>query len=171
MTRRFIVTVIASLFVSTSIFISTPAVAVPPDEQLKDPDLEAKAREISKGLRCLVCQNQSIDDSDADLAKDLRRIVRERLLAGDDEDAIEDYVVSRYGEFVLLKPRLNTSTLILWGSPFLFVLVGIGFAGFAFRRNVPLEELQDEDTIPLNCLLYTSPSPRDLSTSRMPSSA
>jgi len=111
------------------------AFAVPPDEQLSDPALEAKAREISKELRCLVCQNQSIDDSDAELAKDLRRIVRERLSAGDDEAAIKDYVVERYGEFVLLKPRLNSQTAILWGSPILLVLFGIGFAGYSLRRR------------------------------------
>jgi cytochrome c-type biogenesis protein CcmH len=111
------------------------AAAVPPDEQLKDAALEAKAREISKELRCLVCQNQSIDDSDAELAKDLRRVVRERLSAGDDEAAIKDFVVERYGEFVLLKPRLTAQTAILWGSPLLLVLLGIGFAGYTLRRQ------------------------------------
>ena len=136
--KRLITCFLAGLLVSTSAFAQAP------DERLKDPALEAKAREISKGLRCLVCQNQSIDDSDADLAKDLRRIVRERLLAGDDEAAIEDYLVSRYGEFVLLKPRLNTSTILLWGSPLLFVLMGVGFAGFAFRRRESLDTPQDK---------------------------
>ena len=111
------------------------ALAVPPDEQLSDPILEAEARRISKNLRCLVCQNQSIDDSDAELAKDLRRIVRERLKAGDDEAAINDYVVERYGEFVLLKPRLNAGTLLLWGSPIGFVIIGIGFAAYTLRRK------------------------------------
>lgn len=111
------------------------AFATPPDEQLSDPALEAKARKISKNLRCLVCQNQSIDDSDAELAKDLRRIVRERLKAGDDTAAIHDYVVDRYGEFVLLKPRLSASTVLLWGSPFIFVFLGVGFAGYRLRRK------------------------------------
>lgn len=123
------------------------ALAVPPDEQLSDPVLEAKAREISKQLRCLVCQNQSIDDSDAALAKDLRRIVRERLSAGDDEAAIKDFVVARYGEFVLLKPRLNAQTALLWGSPILLVLLGIGFAGYSLRRQ-PLG--LNDDTIKLD---------------------
>lgn len=141
--KRLATTILAALLLSTT------ALAVPPDEQLDDPALEAQAREISKGLRCLVCQNQSIDDSDADLAKDLRRIVRERLLAGDDEAAIEDYVVSRYGEFVLLKPRLSVNTLILWGSPILFILFGIGFAGMAFRRRETETITETNTAIPL----------------------
>ena len=141
--KRLVKTLLAGLLLSTTAF------AVPPDEQLDDPVLEAQAREISKGLRCLVCQNQSIDDSDADLAKDLRRIVRERLLAGDNEAAIEDYVVSRYGEFVLLKPRLSTSTALLWGSPLLFIIIGIGFAGMSFRRQGPDQGLQETVSIPL----------------------
>jgi cytochrome c-type biogenesis protein CcmH len=91
-----------------------PAQAVQPDEVLADSALEARARAISEGLRCLVCQNQSIDDSDAPLAKDLRLIVRERLKAGDSDQQIADYVVARYGEFVLLKPRLSQQTLLLW---------------------------------------------------------
>ena len=127
--RRAIITIIAANLLSNAAF------AVPPDEQLSDPMLEAKAREISKELRCLVCQNQSIDDSDAELAKDLRRIVRERLAAGDNEAEIKDYVVSRYGEFILLKPRLTMGTFILWGSPLLFVLIGMGFAGYTLRRK------------------------------------
>jgi cytochrome c-type biogenesis protein CcmH len=93
---------------------SLPAHAVQPDEVLADPALEARARAISEGLRCLVCQNQSIDDSDAPLAKDLRLIVRERLKAGDSDQEIAVYVVARYGEFVLLRPRLSQHTLLLW---------------------------------------------------------
>ena len=127
--KRFIITTLAASMLAHS------ALAVPPDEQLSDPILEAEARRISKNLRCLVCQNQSIDDSDAELAKDLRRIVRERLKAGDDEAAINDYVVERYGEFVLLKPRLNAGTLLLWGSPIGFVIIGIGFAAYTLRRK------------------------------------
>jgi len=125
----------ALLLLLSAAMLHHSAFAVPPDEQLSDPALEAKAREISKELRCLVCQNQSIDDSDAELAKDLRRVVRERLTAGDDEAAIKDFVVERYGEFVLLKPRLNAQTAILWGSPILLVLLGIGFAGYTLRRQ------------------------------------
>ncbi|MEP6342558.1 MAG: cytochrome c-type biogenesis protein [Maricaulaceae bacterium] len=152
MRRRSITTLLAGLLISSTVFLSTAAVAVPPDEQLQDPALEAKAREISKGLRCLVCQNQSIDDSDAELAKDLRRIVRERLLAGDNEATIEDYVVSRYGEFVLLNPRLNASTALLWGSPLLFVLAGLGFAVLTFRRKDAGADLQETITTPVKSM-------------------
>ncbi|OOG66912.1 Cytochrome c-type biogenesis protein CcmH [Ensifer sp. M14] len=101
-----------------------PAFAVNPDEVLPDPALEARARAISAELRCMVCQNQSIDDSNAELAKDLRVLVRERLANGDSDDAVIDYVVSRYGEFVLLKPRLETKTMILWGMPILLLFIG-----------------------------------------------
>ena len=127
--------------------LANTALATPPDEQLSDPALEAQAQQISKGLRCLVCQNQSIEDSDADLAKDLRRIVRERLEAGDDEAAIHDYVVERYGEFILLKPRLTAGTALLWASPFLFVLLGLGFAGYRLRRNTAGKEHRDPPAI------------------------
>ncbi|NLH79265.1 MAG: cytochrome c-type biogenesis protein CcmH [Phyllobacteriaceae bacterium] len=94
---------------------------------LADPKLEARAREISGELRCLVCQNQSIDDSDAPLAKDLRILVRERLKAGDDDGQVKDWLVARYGEFVLLRPRFETQTLILWLAP--FVVLGLGAIG------------------------------------------
>ena len=89
--------------------------AVQPDEQLADPALEARARDISGGLRCLVCQNQSIDDSDAPLARDLRILVRERLKAGDSDDEVRDYLVARYGDFVLLRPPFEVATLMLCG--------------------------------------------------------
>ncbi len=95
--------------------------AVQPDEILSDPKLESRAREISGGLRCLVCQNQSIDDSDAPLARDLRILVRERLQTGESNEAVRDYIVARYGEFVLLKPPFGIHTLLLWLAP-LFVL-------------------------------------------------
>ena len=98
--------------------------AVQPDEMLPDAAQEKRARSISAGLRCLVCQNQSIDDSDAPLARDLRLIVRERIKAGDNDAAVVDYVVARYGDYVLLKPPFNTSTLILWASPLLLLLGG-----------------------------------------------
>lgn len=111
------------------------ALAVNPDEVLNDPVLEARAREIGKGLRCLVCQNQSIDDSDATLAKDLRLLVRERLTAGDSDQQVIDYVVSRYGDFALLSPRLKSYTLVLWLGP--AVIGGLGAAAlvFFFRRR------------------------------------
>jgi cytochrome c-type biogenesis protein CcmH len=114
-----------------------PAYAVQPDEVLKDPILEHRAREISAELRCLVCQNQSIDDSDAPLAKDLRLIVRERLEKGDSDTSVLDYVVARYGEFVLLRPVFALHTLLLWLTPVLAVLLG-GFGIWRLaRRRVP----------------------------------
>ena len=111
-----------------------------PDEVLSDPALEARARQLSTGLRCLVCQNQSIDDSNADLAKDLRLLVRERLVAGDTDDEVIDYLVSRYGEFVLLKPRFDWATLALWGTPVAVLLAGIGFAIITVRGRRQEEE-------------------------------
>ena len=110
------------------------ALAVQPGEVLADPQLEARARNLSNELRCMVCQNQSIDVSDADLARDLRVLVRERLTAGDSDDEVLDYIVSRYGEFVLLKPRLNLRNALLWGTPVLLLLIGGGRA--ASRRTI-----------------------------------
>ena len=101
----------------------SPAFALSPDEQLGDPALEHRARAISAHLRCLVCQNQSIDDSEAPLAKDLRTLVREQLASGKTDGEIMDFVVARYGEFVLLRPRLTPGTLLLWGTPFAVLLI------------------------------------------------
>jgi len=101
-----------------------PAAAVNPNEVLDDPVLQARARSLSLEFRCLVCQNQSIDDSNAELARDLRLLVRERLVAGDSDQDVIDYVVSRYGEFVLLKPRFSMQTWLLWGAPVLIFLIG-----------------------------------------------
>jgi cytochrome c-type biogenesis protein CcmH len=111
--------------------------AVQPEEVMKDPVQEARAREISAGLRCLVCQNQSIDDSDAPLARDLRLIVRERIRAGDDNQAVEDYVVNRYGEFVLLRPVFALHTLLLWLTPALVLLAGAFGIWRLARRRAP----------------------------------
>ena len=124
--------VFVSVFVVLAWF-AAPARAVEPDEILKDPALEQRARAISAGLRCLVCQNQSIDDSAAPLARDLRLIVREHLEAGDSDDQIRRYLVSRYGDFVLLKPPFEPATWLLWGTPFLVVLAG-GVALLMRRR-------------------------------------
>ena len=108
---------------SLTIFFAPSALAVNPGEILEDPNLEARARDISKGIRCVVCQNQSIDDSDATLARDLRILVRERLTAGDSNTQVVDYLVSRYGDFILLKPRFKVGTFVLWLGPFaLFAL-------------------------------------------------
>jgi cytochrome c-type biogenesis protein CcmH len=117
----------------------TPAFAVQPDEMLADPKLEARAREISQELRCMVCQNQSIDDSNAPLARDLRLLVRERLKAGDSNGQVIDYLVGRYGEFVLLRPRFNWHTVFLWLAPALLLLTGaIGvFVSLHRRSNRP----------------------------------
>jgi len=117
-----------------------PAFALEPGEALKDPVLETRAREISAGLRCLVCQNQSIDDSQAALAKDLRLLVRERLTAGDSDDAVRNYLVARYGDFVLLKPPFKLETALLWGAPFgLLAIGGIALVLGARRRHGVVE--------------------------------
>jgi len=116
--------------------LNAPALAVQPDEILKNPALEARARALSQELRCMVCQNQSIDDSDAPLAKDLRVLVRERLTAGDTDKQVIEFLVARYGEFVLLRPRFNAQTLVLWLAPFAVLLVGaIGLIVFLRRRT------------------------------------
>lgn len=112
-----------------------PVRAVQPDEILPDGALEHRARDISAGLRCLVCQNQSIDDSDAPLARDLRLLVRERLKAGDSDEGVRDFVVARYGEFVLLKPVLSQRTLLLWLTPALVLGAGALGLGLALRRR------------------------------------
>ena len=112
------------------------AFAVEPGEMLQDAALEQRARVLSRELRCMVCQNQSIDDSDAPLARDLRVLVRERLQQGDSDDQVRNFLVARYGEFVLLKPRLAGNTLLLWVTPFgVLILLGLGFY-FALRRRV-----------------------------------
>ena len=108
-------------------FSALPASAFNPDEVLKDPVLEARARDISAGVRCLVCQNESVDASNADLAKDLRLLIRERLVAGDTDQQVFDFLVSRYGEYVLLKPTFSGKNLLLWLLPVLLV-VGAGSA-------------------------------------------
>jgi cytochrome c-type biogenesis protein CcmH len=112
-----------------------PAGAVEPGEILKDPALEARARAIGAELRCVVCQNQSIDDSNADLARDLRRVVRERLVAGDSNERVIAYVASRYGDFVLLRPPLKPETALLWGGPGLVLLSGVVGVAVYFRRR------------------------------------
>ena len=127
MIRRF-------LLVLTLILAAAPAFAVNPDEMLSDPALEARARTLSAELRCMVCQNQSIDDSNAELAKDLRLLVRERITDGDSDEQVLNYIVSRYGEFVLLKPRFSARTLLLWGAPVLLILAG-GASLIVFARK------------------------------------
>ncbi len=123
------------LALSIAVLATSPARSIQPDEILADSALEARARAISAGLRCLVCQNQSIDDSDAPLARDLRLLVRERLKEGDSDNEVVDFIVARYGEFVLLKPRLSRGTLILWlATPAVFA-AALLLIFLAYRRR------------------------------------
>lgn len=125
------------LMLTIALAIATPALSVQPNEILDDPALEERAREMSKNLRCLVCRNESIDESDAELARDLRLLVRERLVAGDTNDETIDFIVARYGEYVLLTPRATGSTLILWiAGPAMF-LAAFGIAAVYIRRRRP----------------------------------
>jgi cytochrome c-type biogenesis protein CcmH len=120
-----------------------PAFAVQPDEVLKDPALEARARALSKEIRCMVCQNQSIDDSDAPLARDLRLLVRERLQAGDSDTRVIDFLTARYGEFVLLKPRFTATTALLWLAPALVLIAGgFGIVWALRRRRLDMDSVE-----------------------------
>ena len=133
------------LIIVLLLWIPFNANAVDPSEILRNPTLEKRARHISKDLRCLVCQNQSIDDSDAPLARDLRLLVRERLIQGDTDNEVIDYVVSRYGDFVLLRPPVKAVTAILWLGPAIFVLIGfIGLLRY-FRRQTADENSEDQN--------------------------
>ena len=151
--RRLLLTLLTTL----ALGLATPSLAVLPDEVLDDPVLEARARALSAELRCLVCQNQSIDDSNAALARELRILLRERLVAGDSDQEILDFLVARYGQFVLLKPQFNASTAILWAAPIL-LLVGGGIlavrvvrrrsaAGSADSTDLSAEEEQKLDRL------------------------
>lgn len=124
--------------------LATPLMAVQPDEVLDDPMLEERARDLSKGLRCLVCRNESIDESDASLARDLRILLRERLVAGDSDTQAVDYIVDRYGEFVLLNPDMRGANMLLWAAGPLMLLIagGIGF-GYARSRSKAASPTED----------------------------
>jgi len=128
--RRF-----AAIALVLATIASSSSLAVQPEEMLKDPKLEARARELSRELRCMVCQNQSIDESEAPLARDLRLLVRERLSKGDTDQQVLDFLVARYGEFVLLKPPLESRTIILWALPPVALLAGAVGLFFAVRRR------------------------------------
>jgi cytochrome c-type biogenesis protein CcmH len=117
------------------LLMALPAAAQHLEDRLADPAQETRARELSRELRCLVCQNQSIEDSNAPLARDLRRIVRERVVAGDSDKAVLDYLVQRYGEWVLLKPRFNLQNLLLWLGPVLLLILGGGVVFALYRRQ------------------------------------
>lgn len=139
-----------------------PAIAVEPSEVLPDPALEARAREIGRELRCVVCQNQSIDDSAAEIARDMRRAVRERLVAGDSNRAVFDFMVARYGDYVLLKPPFKPGTIVLWlGAPFVLVVAGSALLYAARRRRTIAapEPLSDAERERLAAILGETPHP------------
>ncbi|WP_213736789.1 cytochrome c-type biogenesis protein [Bradyrhizobium sp. dw_411] len=136
--------IISCVFALAVMAVSPSAYAVQPDEIMSDPAKELRARDLSRELRCMVCQNQSIDDSEAPLARDLRLLVRERIAAGDSDAQVIDFLVARYGEFVLLKPRLNSHTWLLWLLPPL-ALAGGGFALWVNgRRRTKAGTSQDD---------------------------
>ena len=161
---------LTSIFLLLALLFAGTAMAVKPDEMLADPALEARARALSEGLRCMVCQNQSIDDSEAPRARDLRLLVRERIAAGDSDNQVIDFLVARYGEFVLLKPRLNAHTWLLWLLPPL-ALVGGGLALWMHGRrragSAAAEAAEDPSRVRLTAqeearlerLIATEPSP------------
>jgi cytochrome c-type biogenesis protein CcmH len=133
--------------------LAGPALAVQPDEVMKDPALEARARALSAELRCMVCQNQSIDDSDAPLARDIRLLIRERIGKGETNDAVRSYLVSRYGDFILLKPPLKLDTALLWLSAPLTLAAGLAAILYARRRApAPTEALTEEEEARLAAL-------------------
>ena len=151
------------LMVVLALLGATPLHAVQVDEILPDPALEARARAISHDLRCMVCQNQSIDDSEAPLARDLRLLVRERLKAGDSDTQVVDFMVARYGEFVLLRPRVSWHTAILWGAPLTILIAGLFGIGFSVLRRSsgsPLPEvaeLSEGERLKLNAIERSQP--------------
>jgi cytochrome c-type biogenesis protein CcmH len=156
----------ASVLLVLTIALSSPAFAVQPDEIMADPIKESRARDLSRELRCMVCQNQSIDDSEAPLARDLRLLVRERIAAGDGDAEVMDFLVARYGEFVLLKPRLKSHTLLLWLLP-PFALAGGGLALWMHNRRRTKSaagegasfKLSADEEARLERLIATDPTP------------
>jgi len=141
---------LAFIVVAFAVGGATPSLAVQPDEILPDPALEARARALSHDLRCMVCQNQSIDDSEAPLAHDLRVLVRDRLKAGDSDREVIDFLVARYGEFVLLRPRFEWHTAPLWLAPIGLLLVGAATLGAALRRRRRAASARVETVAPLS---------------------
>ena len=146
--RRTVIATILAVALAVPLAV-TPIAAVEPDEVLDDPALEARAREISKELRCVVCQNQSIDDSHADIARDMRLVVRERLVAGDSDAQVVDFMVARYGDYVLLRPPFQTNTLALWIGPPLLAIV-IAVLGFVLFRSYQRERAAQTGPEPLS---------------------
>lgn len=147
--------IFGAALLALALSIAPASAALDPDELLDDPVLEERARGLSAELRCMVCQNQSIDDSNAELARDLRVLVRERILAGDSDEEVIDYVVSRYGEFVLLRPPFSVRNAALWASPVLLILGGGAFIFFATRnrRRQEIAGLSEEEDKKLKELL------------------
>lgn len=140
------------------LIVATPLWAVEPDEVLDDPVLETRARLVSKNLRCLVCRNESIDESNAGIAKDLRLLVRERLVAGDSNTEVVDFIVDRYGEYVLLKPHTGGSNLVLWAAGPAMLVIGLGLSGAYLRRRSrraerKVDALSDEEKARLQEIL------------------
>ncbi len=148
----------ARIILAVCLFLFTPLTtsAVQPDEVLMDPRLEARARALSAELRCMVCQNESIDESNADLARDLRLLVRERLQAGDSDEQIRTFLVRRYGEFILLKPPFKLETWLLWGAPFLVLAIGGGLILASRQRQnnrAPANPLSEAERAKLDAML------------------
>ncbi|MCA1334670.1 cytochrome c-type biogenesis protein [Pseudooceanicola marinus] len=144
---RRIVQPLRALLCLSLLALALPAQAVQPDEILEDPALEERARDISTGLRCLVCRNENIDDSNADLARDLRLLVRERLVAGDSDEEVVDFIVARYGEYVLLQPRAGGSNLVLWLAGPAMLLLGGGIGLGYIRRRGRARAAGEADTL------------------------
>lgn len=148
---------IRAIALSLALLVAMPSFAVEPDEILDDPVLEERARDLSAELRCLVCRNESIDESNAELARDLRLLVRERLLAGDTDDEVIAFLVERYGEYVLLRPSTSGSSILLWlaGPLMLLIAVGVGIGYIRGRKLAtdPVEALSAEDQARLKALL------------------
>ncbi len=144
--KTFLSTLGLVVLLAVSSFAVAPAWAVEPDEILEDPALEARARELSKGLRCLVCRNESIDESNADLARDLRILLRERLTAGDTDAEAMDYIVNRFGEFVLLRPTTGGANWLLWAAGPAMLLIGL-IVGGGFVRGRARASTKSEDAL------------------------
>ena len=146
---------LAALFLGASLLAAPGAIAVQPDEILQDPALERRARDISRHLRCLVCQNQSIDDSNAELARDLRVLVRERLIVGESDGEVMEFITARYGDYVLLKPPVKPSTYALWASPFILAILAFAamFLYFYRRPDRKPAELTDDERRRLDILM------------------
>lgn len=148
---------IRGIALALALLVAMPSFAVQPDEILDDPVLEDRARDLSAELRCLVCRNESIDESNAELARDLRLLVRERLLAGDTDDEVIAFLVERYGEYVLLRPSTSGSSILLWlaGPLMLLIAVGVGIGYIRGRKLAtdPVEALSEEDQARLKALL------------------